>query len=489
MIQSNLPAFQVVFPLIAAPFCAVMPWKKLSWFLASAISLITFIIALSICYYVVHNGPIYYVMGGWEAPFGIEYRVDLLNALMLVMVSAIGALTSVYSYNSVDSEIESARQPSFYCLFLLCLAGLLGMLITNDIFNIYVFLEISSLASYALISLGKDRRALVAAFEYLILGTIGATLILLSIGLIYSMTGTLNISDISVRLPGLSNTLTIKAAMALFVMGLSLKMAVFPLHMWMTKSYTHAPSVITAFLAGTASKVAVYLFIRVLFTIFGYKFLPIYISEILIILALFSIVVGSLVAVYQDNVKTMLAYSSVANIGYIVLAIAIANRSGISAAVLTLFAHSFAKSALFMAVGCVAIKTGGVNIKNFKGIAAKMPFTMAAFLLAGLSLIGVPGTAGFLGKWSMLQALFEKNMWPVFVVVIFSSLLSIVYIWRIIEVAYFKDNFDEVEKISEAPFAMIMSLWVLVGASLFFGIYTKPLLIFSEGISKFLFNL
>ncbi len=453
-----------------------------------------------------------YQFGGWPPPVGIEYRIDLLAAFILLIVSFIGAITVIYARNSVKKEITAQKRPLFYCVFLLCFAGLLGIVSTNDIFNIYVFLEISSLATYALIAMGGNRKALTASFEYLILGTIGATFILIGIGLLYMMTGTLNISDIAVRIPDATDIRPIQAAFAFLTLGLALKIAMFPLHIWLTNAYSYAPNFISAFLSGTATKVSVYVLLRVVLTLFGVKFsfgeMPL--SGMLVILAVAGIFVGSLTAVYQDNIKRMLAFSSVAQLGYVALGIGLGSVAGLTAAIAHLGNHALAKTALFMAVGCVFLRTGGCRVEDFRGIAKVMPWTMAAFVLAGLSLIGIPLTAGFVSKWALLQALIAQGLWWLVLVLAVSSLIAVIYIWKVVEAAYFQplpegmpkkwqtktekkaakklkklksarysddntagaNHAENTPQIAEAPLFMLIPLWALVTANIYFGIYT-----------------
>jgi multicomponent Na+:H+ antiporter subunit D len=491
IIMNNLPALQVVLPLLAAPLCAVIPYRKFAWAFACLVTFLTFVIALNLAYGVFNNGVISYAMGGWEPPIGIEYRVDWLSAFMLVLVAGIGAVTSVYAYFSVNDEIEKPKQPLFYSMFLLCIAGLLGIIITNDVFNIYVFLEISSIATYALIAMGKDRRALIAAFEYLVLGTIGATFILIGIGLLYMMTGTLNISDLSMRIQGVEYSTPIKAGLAFLTVGLILKIAIFPLHIWLANAYTNAPSFVSSFLCGTATKVGIYVLIRVLFCIFGARFIldEVPVGSLLVTIALFSVFAGSLVAIFQNNIKRMLAYSSISQIGYILVGVGLVSKTGMLAAVVLLFSHSLAKCALFMATGAVALKVGGVRIEDFRGLGKKMPITMAAFLIAGLSMISLPLMVGFIGKWILLQALIEKHMWLLLLAVIISSLLSLVYVWRVVEMAYFEEGNLQENKINEAPLMMLVPMWVLVIMTVISGVYTAPLINFAGKISEYLFSL
>lgn len=490
MIVNNLPALQVVLPLMAAPLCAIMPGRRLAWILSFMACIATFAISIHIAQTVYYSGVLIYKMGGWSAPFGIEYRIDALSSLMLIVVSGVASVTCFYAKISIDGEIDKTKHSYFYAAFMLCFTGLLGILATNDAFNIYVFLEISSLATYALIAMGRDKRALIAAFEYLILGSIGATFILIAVGILYMMTGTLNISDLSIRVPSLIHLVQIKAAFAFFVVGLALKIAMFPLHLWLANAYTNAPSFVSSFLSATATKVSIYILIRIIFGIFGYDllFADFPIDKILILFAILAIIVGSMVAVFQQNIKRMLAYSSVAQLGYIILGIGLASEAGISASSMHIFNHAIAKSALFMAVGAMALKVGGVRLSDLRGVGKKMPLTTAAFVVASLSIIGVPLTGGFISKWYLLSALADQQMWAIFAVVIFSSILALIYMWRVIEVAYFvKSNTDDVKE--EASFGMLAPIWFMSLLVFVFGIYTEPVRNMATTISKYLFSL
>lgn len=490
MLHANFPAIQILLPLISALVCGVLPWKegRLAWLLCNLATLATLMVSVGLAYDVFYANPIHYPMGNWEAPFGIEYRVDAFNAVVLLLLSGIGLLVSFYSYPTVMEEIERGKQPLFYATYLLCLCGLLGMAITNDVFNIYVFLEISSLATYALIGMGRDRQALLAAFEYLILGTIGATFILIAIGLLYMMTGTLNISDLSIRVVPVIDTAPVKAALAFFIVGLALKIAIFPLHLWLANAYTFSPSMVSAFLSATATKVSIYVLARVVFIVFGAGVVmdTLSMKNMLITLSLFAIVVGSLVAVFQDNIKRMLAYSSVAQIGYMILAISLSSPTALAALLLHMVAHGLAKASLFMAVGGVALRVGDVRLEHFAGIGRKMPFTMAAFVISGLSLVGVPMTAGFISKWFLLSALVEAGLWPVLLVVLASSLLALVYIWRVVEVAYFRQAPGVETLVHEAPPVMIVALWAATLLTIFFGVHTSPLVDYAMRMGKYL---
>ena len=472
--MAHLPALLIVVPLLSAPICLLIGRGRFAHGVALVVSWVTFVMSALLLNEVRNGGAISYHLGGWAPPWGIEYRVDPVNAYVLLIVAAVGALTMSYAKASIDRELGQGRQFRFYTIFLLCLAGLLGVTITGDAFNIFVFFEISSLASYVMISLGPDRRALTAAFNYLIFGTIGATFFLIGVGLLYQMTGTLNIADRANRVPAMTGNRTIQAAFIFMAVGLALKAAIFPLHSWLPNAYAFAPSVVTAFLAATATKVAIYVLIRSYFTIFGpeYSFGSMSLGVVLMVPAIAAMLIGSTIAIFQDDIKRMLAYSSVAQIGYMVLGIGFATVLGVAGGMLHLFNHALIKTAMFMAMGCVFYRMGSVRIEAMAGLAKRMPWTMAAFVGGGLSLIGVPLTAGFVSKWYLLLAALDAGMWWIAAFILIASMLAIVYVWRVVEVAYFSPSPDGAPT-GEAPISMLIPTWFLVLANFYFGIDTR----------------
>lgn len=470
----HLPVLVVIIPLMTAPLCVLVDRPRAAWVIALAAAWLSFASAVALALTVATSGTLTYQLGGWPPPWGIEYRIDILASYVLLIVTAMAALVMLFAKESVAQEIPKQRIARFYASLMLAFAGLVGIVATGDAFNIFVFLEISSLASYALISMGKDRRALNAAFQYLVMGTIGATFILIGIGFLYMMTGTLNMLDLAARLPEVSDTRTVRAGFAFLTVGIGLKLAMFPLHLWLPNAYAYAPSAVTAFLAATATKVAVYVMLRFILEVFGVDFslgaMPL--DIILMALGLIGILSASLVAVFQHDVKRMLAYSSVAQIGYMLLGIGLASATGVGAAILHIFNHALMKGALFLALGAVSYRIGAVTLRDFAGLGKRMPWTMAAIAIGGLSLIGVPPTAGFVSKWYLVLATLEQNLWPIAVLILIGSLLALVYVWRLIEAAYFGTAAADAPKVSEAPASMLIPIWILVAANLYFGINT-----------------
>lgn len=482
MIENHLPVLLIVVPLVASPLCVVVGNRTAAYFLALLATITSFAIAVAMVVRVGQIGPIHYDMGGWEPPYGIEYVVDGFSAFVLMFVSGLAAITMIYAPPSVDAEIPKSKHYLFYATFLLCVTGLLGMCATGDLFNVFVFLEISSLSSYALISLGKTRRAPLAALQYLILGSVGATFILIGIGLLYQMTGTLNMADIASRINTVDGPRTMLVALAFLTIGLYIKMAVFPLHTWLPNAYTYAPSVVTIFIAATATKVSVYAFVRLIFGIitpeFAFENLPL--DSALRVMALAGIFAASLAAVFQDDVKRLLAYSSVAQIGYMLLGISMANQDGLTAGIVHMFNHAIIKGGLFMVVGCFALRLGSVQLSDWKGAGRTMPYTSFAWAVGGLALIGVPVTAGFVSKWLLLTTAVETGRWPVAVLMLISSLLAVVYLWRVVETLYFSEPSTAAASAREAPLRMLIPTYAVIGATIVFGVWTT----YSAGLAS-----
>ncbi|HLS86183.1 MAG TPA: proton-conducting transporter membrane subunit, partial [Burkholderiales bacterium] len=267
-ILEHAPALQVVLPLAAAPLIVLVRSAAFAWAAASAVSYASLAIAVLLALRVAEGGAISYAIGSWQPPIGIEYRVDALSAFMLVAVSLTAALVAPHARRIVSAEVAADRVYLLYAMYCLCLAGLLGMAITGDAFNLFVFLEISSLAMYVLIALGPRRRALLAAFQYMLLGTVGATFYVIGVGFLYLMTGTLNLVDMAERLQAVEDLRPVLAALAFITVGIGLKLALFPLHQWLPNAYAFSPSMASTFIAATATKVSVYVLLRYYFMVF-----------------------------------------------------------------------------------------------------------------------------------------------------------------------------------------------------------------------------
>lgn len=482
----HLPAAIVVTPLIGGLLSALIGRKGLGWLIAMLTSTASLVGSVYLLQDVVwgENLHVLYRMGNWPQEFGILYLVDPLNAAVLTIVSLIGVICTFYARVSIPSEIPKKNLHFFYAIWQFCLTGLLGITITGDAFNLYVLLEISSLATYTLVAMGKgrDRRALTASINYLVLGTIGASFILLGIGYLYMITGTLNMAEMATELNRIQATWGTDApqyqnatitGFAFLIVGLSLKLALFPLHTWLPNAYTYAPSAVSALLAATATKVGAYICIRFIYSVVGTDFAfsaEVPTNIVLMLSAAGAILIGSFIAIKQTNVKKLLAYSSIAQIGYIALGFALNNQNGLTASIIHIFNHALTKGGMFLALGIVAYRVGGTNLKDLSGLGRRMPYTMAAFTAGGLGLIGVPLTAGFISKWYLVSGTIEAGHIYMAGIVLVGSLLAMIYVWKIVEVIYFGKRADDAPEVKEGPFTMILPTWILIGGSIYFGI-------------------
>jgi multicomponent Na+:H+ antiporter subunit D len=493
-LAQHLPALQVVVPMLVAPLVVLLRPRGLAWAACTAASLLAFAVAVRLVQVVLHSGTANYLMGSWPAPYGIELEVDALSALVLLIVTGASVLALVGGRNSLDGQIALGRQPYFYAAWLLALAGLSGIVVAADAFNIFVFMEISSLASYVLIAGGPDRRALPSVFKYLIMGTIGATFYLIGVGLIYMMTGTLNLADMEFRIHEVADQRPILAAAGFITVGLALKAAIFPLHVWLPNAYTYAPHMVTAFLAACSTKVSLYVLLRFDFFVFqdnlaGHAF---QFAAYLMPLAVLGIIVGSAVAMFEKNIKRLLAFSSVAQIGYMMLGASLVSVAGLTAGIVHIFNHALAKGALFLAVASFATLAASLRFDDLRGIARRMPWTFGAFVIAGLSLIGIPGTAGFISKWYLISAAMDLGTLglPLVAIILVSSLMAVVYIWRIVEVACFANTAEEPEPRASVSPALVAALWLAAAANIVFGLVPElPLSLSGDAATQLLDHL
>ncbi|MDD9336367.1 MAG: proton-conducting transporter membrane subunit [Wolbachia sp.] len=487
----QLPILQVLIPIIASMLCFLTKKHKVSWFISFITTVLTLIISSILLVKTYKDEIITYHLGDWAPPYGIELRIDVLNSLILTLVNFIALISVVYSFYLNEKEISENKITGFYSLFLLCLSGLLGILVTNDIFNLYVFLEISSLSSYVLVSMGRNKKAPVAAFEYLISGTIGATFYLFGIGLLYSMTGTLNMSDMEERIAPLYDNKIIQLGTLFIFVGLSIKMALFPLSRWLINAYSCAPSFVSIFFSGTVTKVMIYIFIRIFYSVFhqnSFLFKSPF-NYVIITIALCAIIFGSIFAIAAQDIRKLLSNSSVSQIGYIILGLSLNSEAGLFVAVLHTINHSIIKTSLFIAAGCIFYKFDTTKIENLAGLKKSMPYITFAFTILSLALIGVPLTSGFVSKWYIMKAIIESHSWISLIVFVAGSFLTLAYMWKMIEKVYF-GNSDQMRfpssraemTLDGVPLSMILCLLFMATLTIVTGIYSTPIKLIVEKI-------
>ena len=432
----HAPVFIVLLPLTASLLCMLFSRisRNLGSYIVMASIVASFASAVTVLQQVIANGgkAIHYYMGGWMPPIGIEFVLDPLNSILAVLVTFLSMMVSLYGRPFVKNE-DWLHIGGYYTLFGLLTVGLCGMIITGDVFNLYVYLEIMSLSGYGLIALG-GKKSMLAAFRYLLMGTIGASMYLMGVAYLYALTGTLNMADLSVRIVSFMNSPLVAMALACFIIGFGIKMALFPLHGWQPDAYTFAHPAAAPFISGLMSKAPAYAMVRFIYYIFGID-TPVVHSALNVIgiLGIAGILIGSFMALAQFDLRRMLAYSSVAQIGYIAVGVAMGNMYGFLGAVLHMINHAFMKSALFLVTGGICYRFAEVNIYRLGGLNRKMMFSSITITLAALSMIGIPPTAGFFSKWYLLLGAYKGAQYVYIPVLVISSLLNAIYFFRIIE--------------------------------------------------------
>lgn len=475
MTLNHLPVLIIVVPFITALVIAALSWfsSRWAWLLTVASLTVSTVSSALGMRQVLATGKLTYALGGWMPPIGISYVVDHLNGMMLCVISVIGLLVTIFSYEFVKKEVPQ-KIGVYYSLFLLSIVGLLGMTITGDAFNLYVLLEVSSLTIYALIAVGGGR-ALFASFNYMILGTVGACFYLLGVGYLYLQTGSLTMADIHHILPDLMLSTPVAIGFFLILFGLLIKAGFFPLHGWLPNAYAYAPTSTFCFAAPLMTKVALYIMIRILFTVFGpdYSFTLIPGSLNLVWLAVIAIVAGSAFALMQTDVKKMIAYIIVAEVGYIVGGVWLANRFGLTGAIYHVFADSVMTLCLCLATAAITYKLGSSKLEDWKGVFHKMPFAMTIFLIGAAGVVGVPPTCGFFSKWYLIMGGLYSGYPSFIIALLISSLCHAVLFFRIIEIGYFHTR--TTAKRLHLPFSMTIPMAISGLMVIGVGLLTHPI--------------
>lgn len=483
------PALLIIVPLIASLLCVLMGLARRG--LCYPLVVVTLgscvILSFDIMATVLESGSIRYRLGGWEPPWGIEYLIDHLNAFIAIIVSSISFIVAISSKKSIEKELHESKVIYFYTIYLLLITGLLGITVTGDVFNIYVFLEIASLAGYALIAIGRDR-AVLASFEYVIMGTIGACFYLLGVGYLYIVTGSLNIVDLAALLPNLYHSKVILIAFAFFMVGIAIKIALFPLHVWLPDAYTYAPSSVSALVAATMTKVGAYVMMRIMFTLFqpyfSIELIPV--AAILGWVAAAAMIFGGIQAIAQTDFKRVLCYILIAEVGYIVLGISVANRAGFTGAVLHILNDAVMMACLFLIAGAIYYKTGLTHISEFTDLHKKMPITVTCLVIAALSVVGVPPTCGFFSKWYLVLGAIDARQWFFAFLLLLSSLMVAIVFFRMIQTIFFAPSVDAAlahgsashghgghkHSMDEAPASMMVPIFITVAGILLLGVFS-----------------
>jgi len=414
--------------------------------------------------------PIIVSLGDWQPPFCINLVAGPVGVLFSAIIALAGLLISIYALD----YIKEGPTEKYHMLYLLLLTGATGVVLTGDIFNLFVFFEILCISSYALVAYLRDKAGIESAVKYLIQGAVGSSLLLIGIGLLYGQFGTLNMADIAEKITSVS-PIFLFVPMVLLISGLGVEAAMFPMNAWLPDAHSSAPSSISAILSGIAIEVGLYAVARVIFTIFGASgILP-----FLAFLGILTLLVGEMCAFSQNNIKRMLAYSSIGQIGLILFALGIGTSYGVTGGLFQLVSHTFSKALLFLAAGYMIYQTDSLQISALEGMGKKMPFTCLAFTVGVFSLVGLPPFIGFPSKFLIIRAALATEE-TIFIVLIGLALLGTViegaYFFRVVQVLYFKGAQGDSEvypEMREAPVSSLIPMFIFVALIVLVGIYPK----------------
>lgn len=478
--SQQYPALLVIVPLLSALVISIAGWVDKRWcfpIAVAALSVAAFS-SVGLLFEVLDQGKVIYFLGGWPPPIGIAYYIDHLNGLFLPVVSMVALLNLIAAKKGIERQFPEKAGP-FYTLYVLMVAGMLGIVVTGDAFNLYVLLEITALSGYGLLAMGEERAPL-ATLNYLYMGTIGACFYLLGVGYLYIVTGSLNMVDIARILPEFYQSKAVLAAFIICMVGVWLKMAFFPLHAWLPNAYTYASSPAGGMIAPLVTKVMVYVMIRLMLTVFtpAYVFSFLAVSDTIVWLAVIAIVMGAVLALAERDLKKMLAYIIVAEVGYMVGGAWLGNRAGMTGAILHIVNDALMTLCVFLVVGNIVYKVKGYAFENLQGLFRKMPFTMGAFVVGAMSIIGVPPTCGFFSKWYLITGAIAAGHYGFMVALLFSSLVSVVLFFRVFEICFYEPFSDHhghdqpPEAMDEAPVSMVVPLLIVAATLILVGLFT-----------------
>jgi len=413
----------------------------------SEVILLIMVIAL------IGHEPFAYFVGEWTPPFGITLVSDNISTLLLLVINIVGLLSLLYSFKYMEMYTSKIR---FYSLFMLMVAGMNGVVITGDMFNLFVFLEIATIASYALVGFGCEHEELEASFKYMILGSVSSTLILLGVAILYATFGTLNMADLANSISTNGINKSVLFAEGLFIMGFGLKAAMVPFHAWLPDAHPSAPAPISAMLSGVLIKACgIYAIIRIVYHVIGMTNIT---HIILMSMGVLSMIVGVLLAVGQWDFKRLLAYHSISQMGYVMIGIGLATPLGILGGLFHLMNHAFFKSLLFLCSGAIEYSTGTRNLKEMGGLFKRMPVTSSSCSIASLSISGIPPFSGFWSKLIIIIALVQAGYYAIAAITVGVSFLTLVSFIKVQRYSIFGDLPEKLKGVKEVPVLMRTAL-------------------------------
>ncbi len=426
--------------------------------------------------------PYVYNLGEWGRDVAINLAIDNFTMVMLILLAVIVLLVTIYSSVTIDK-----KRGKFFLLFNILVVGVSGMVMTSDLFNLYVFFEITSISSYSLVAFNDDHFSIEAAYKYLIIGTISGVFLLLAIVLTYQATGTLNMALIPDKLAGVNPTVQ-QALLSFYVIGLGVKFAMVPLHTWLPDAYVGVPIAYNVLSSGLIIKACFFALMRVIYIFFGIEFLQEFsLNTIMSYWGAVTIIFGHSVAFRQSNVKRIMGYSTIAQMGYIMVAFGLGTAAGIIAGSFHLINHAIMKSTIFFASGNMAKISGGYELEDFKGIGGAMPKTSLLFVLILLALVGLPPFNGFVSKWMILEASAEAEYYFPALMVIVGSVISLGYYLGIIKSIFTTPEVD-IDRLELPEFTISEELppFFLGGVCVITGLLPMIVLNIIDGAPQFL---
>lgn len=473
----HLPALLFLLPFLTAISLPMVGLKHREWCRPMAIAAVSAMSVASIVNVVVvmDSGEIRYAFSGWVPPIGIEWVDDGLASVIMVTLSLL-ALISLINAGPTSPPTLGQRIVPYYTLILMLISAVTGIVFAGDLFNVFVFLEVAALSGYALVGVAGGK-ALVSAFRYLILGTLGASLYLLGVGYFYAATGTLNMADLAQRVPELMTSKAIVGGLIFMFLGLGIKMALMPLHGWLPDAYTHAPDAISPFLASLVTKVALIAWIRIMFWVVGAGAEIEHVPVLFLLeeLGALAAVVGAFLALTQHEVKRMFAYGGISHIGLILIGVGIGNPTGFAGGVFYLINDAVMQAALFFLAGAARYQYGVRTIEDLGRLRGQAPWMTGALIIMAMSMVGFPPTGGFFGKWYIILGALEAQNYLAVAAVIISTVLTLAYFIKLFE-RIFRDTQPSSGIIPvEAPLSMKVSIGVVSAAIILLGLFSDPI--------------
>ena len=475
--NDHLPALLFLFPLFAAIAMPVVCLKHREWSRPISLAVLSSMVAVSVLNLnsVIQHGEVRYAFSGWAPPLGIEWVADGLASVVLVALSLLGLLSLIFAGPTSPKDL-GGRVVHFYVLVLLLIAALTGIAFAGDLFNLFVFLEVAAIASYGLVGVAGGQ-ALFAAFRYLLFGTLGASLYLLGVSYFYAASGTLNMADMAERLPHLLTSKAVVGGLLFMFIGLGIKMALVPFHVWLPDAYTYAPESVSPILAALVTKVALLGWIRIIYWVLGAKVILYDIPVLLLmgLLGMLAAVIGAVLALTSRNIKMMFAYGGISHIGIILIGVTQGNKTGFAGGVFYLLNDAVMQAALFFLAGTLVFQYGVRTVEELGHIGKNVPWLTGALIVIALGMVGLPPTGGFFGKWYIILGALEAHNYVAVAAVLLSTLLTLAYFVKLFEAMFRRTPPRSDVQQTEIPLSCKLSLGVTSALIVLLGLFSDPI--------------